>query len=150
MTNPGHSLELSIVNYLSGSTQSTSSLLSGSTATFACGYTNIDKLAVPFVVVDCNEYNELYFNTRNYEFLTRVFIYEIAADTDINTLGTLSEAVLNEFDNSTTAVINFTNPQTYNIAVWQCQIVSKRSEVSGDALLTEATYRIIGALVPSS
>ena len=150
MINPGHNLELSIVNYLSGSTLNPSSLLNGVTASFYCGYDNVDLDNPPIVIVDCNEANELYFNTRNYEFITRVFVKEMAADTSGSVLGALAQAVMNEFVNSTSACQNFTNTGSYNIAVWQCQTLTPfRSELQDDALITEGQFRIIGALVPS-
>jgi hypothetical protein len=143
---PNYALELSIVDYLQSQTTVSGSLLSGSVATFYTGIGNVDLASESAVIVDASEFDEGDAYSRNYTFTVNITVKEIAADT--TTLGTLAQAVFNEFVNSPTAKVNFTNP-SYNIAVFGVWGARMRPSINGDALVNEITVNMQGALIPS-
>ena len=68
---------------------------------------------------------------------------EMAADT--TSLGTLAEAVFNEFVDNQTASSNFSNP-AFNISVYMVQTMGINQGVEGDALFNIGEFRIVGGM----
>ena len=142
---PSFALESSICNYLTVAAGTSGSALSGSAFTAYTGIGNTDKMTVPAVTVDASDIREVVPFSRCYEFNTKIDVAEMAADTV--TLGTLANAIFNEFVDSKTASGNISNAN-YNIAVWQVQTMGMTPGFREDALTHTIELRIVGALVP--
>ncbi len=146
IVSPNYALELSIANYLNSQSSISGSLLSGSITTYYTGIGNIDIESGSAVIIDASNSQEVAPYTRNYTFTVNVLVKEMAADT--TTLGTVAQAVFNEFVDNDTAKKNFSNP-LFNINVFNVREAVMRPSFNGDALINEITVIMEGALVPS-
>jgi len=142
---PNYSVEQSICAYLASQNTVSGSLLSGSNITYYTGIGNVDVIDAPAVIVDASDSREVVTFSRCYEFNTKITVKEMAAD--VSSLGVTAESVFNEFVNTNSASVNFTNP-AYNISVWQVQTMGMTPSFNGDALMNTIDVKIIGALVP--
>jgi len=146
ITSPNYAIEQSICNYLSASAVTSGSILSGSIFTTYTGIGNVDLASVPSVIVDASDTREEPYFSRNYEFTVKVYVKEMAEET--NQLGVLAQKIFNEFVDSNTAKNNFSNI-AYNINIWAVITSGMTPSFSGDALINEFECRCRGALVPS-
>lgn len=145
-----YAIEQSIVNYLSSSFSTPGTFLnqlqiSGSNVQFNGGQSNNDKqetsMGSPVVTVKCTSATEVTFNSRVYDMNVAVECAEIAADTQI--LGQLPEYIFNEFNDSITGSINFTNNV---ISVYQVKTNSFDQNIEQDSILSIGNFSIIGGL----
>ena len=150
--NINHTIEHSIVNYLSTSFTTPGNFLnqlnlSGSLVQFYTSLNPIDKSEASTVVVYCRSANEIAYNTRVYDMTVDVTCGEIAYDiatTGSTQLGQLPMYIFNEFVSSSVARGNFTDN---NISVYQVQIQGFDQDVNEDAIQSKGTFRIIGGLI---
>lgn len=148
---PNHALELSIINYLQSQVTVSGSLLSGSNLTFYAGYDNEDLDTYPLCIVNVEDADESYYNTRDYNFNTTVFIKEQSYSGSVPLpqaeLTVNAAAVLAQFVSDPQASQNFTNTGSYNIAIWQVRQTSPiKQQPSKDATVTYGDFIMTGGI----
>ena len=143
-----YNLQQSIIGYLSGQNTASGSLLSGSNIVYHGGESYDDIQTFPYCVVNVIDSNEVDLFTRNYDFTVDVTVYESPYDNKTSgsndPITNISSLVFNEFYNSQTASINFTN-SSYGIAIWQVSQPKLEIETSGDALINKLSVTMYGA-----
>jgi hypothetical protein len=147
MLAPNYALELSICDYLTTQNAVSGSLLSGSNITYYTGIGIIDKMQAPAVLVDASDMVEITPYSRNYTFTVEVSVRELKAEISQSMIGVNAMAVFNEFTNTDTAKVNFSNPG-FNINVINVRDARMRPTITKDAFINDITVTIEGAIVP--
>ena len=115
------------------------------TASYYSGAGNIQDLQAPAVIVSANDGNEVYYSSNVWEMMVNISIKEMAADTNLSSVGVLAQEIGAAFVNPNREYyLNTTG--SWNFVTYQCQNLSNRHSVEGDALISELSLRIVGTL----
>ena len=140
--NPAIRAEEAIIAYISNSF-SGSGLIYSDTLFFT-GYGKEDKDG-PAIVVAVNNYNEIYFNSRVYQFDVDIQVKEIAWDTATSSFRDFSGNVFALFGDTRLAV-PVINSITSDFRVYQMQVQQNSATRAEDAWVSTLSIRIIGCL----
>jgi hypothetical protein len=111
------------------------------TASYYTGIGNIEDLQAPAVFVQCDSGTETYPFSNVYDLMVNINVKEMAADT--SQLGVLSANIYNAICNpSLKTALNTNNQRKFSAQF--AQKLDMRHSVSGDALVSEMSLRIIG------
>ena len=131
-----YACEKSVVDFLTNNTPTI-------TASFYTGIGQVEDLKAPCVIVNCHQGNELYKNSNVYELNVNIQTKEMVAD--ITDMGKLIYLIQNAFaTGSRVSKINTNNSNSF--VCMDMQQTDITNTVSGDALMSELSVRVIGSL----
>jgi len=138
-----YACEESIVDYLITSVDPLET-----TASYYTGIGNVEDLQAPAVFVQCDTGTETHPYSNTYDMTVNINVKEMAADINVNPaggLGILSANIFGALANPNLKnALNLNNQRNFSSLMAQKQ--DYRHSVSGDALVSDITLRIIGCL----
>lgn len=133
--------EKSVVEHISASFMNVCSSSYSGEVNIYTGVNNVEKEA-PAIIVSCEQGSELYKGTNVYDLTLSVKVKELASE--VTNIGELAPLVFNSFFDPNKET-NFTNSK-YNFAVQGMETQLIRTEIEGDTLINEMTFRLVGCL----
>jgi hypothetical protein len=142
IANPANRCEEALITYISTSFSGSGLLYSGSL--FFTGYGQEDKDG-PAVIVTCNGYNEVYFNSRVYGMDVDITSKEIAWDSTTSSFRDFSGNINALFGDSKKSITTI-NSLTDDFCAYQIQIQQHTATRMEDAWVSTLSLRIVGAI----